>query len=157
MSFKIGVLSIIIVLTITGIYMIQISKKENFAQDFNWQEYGRVERNELSFDFSINRDSSIVYAIIIFKNISSRPLNVFTFNLQSNLALFLDGQKLKYLGRYISMPPSKNLYTTILPGQKLEIKVNLTESYGISQDSVGELTIRYNISELDSVEKKINL
>lgn len=120
----------------------------------DWAEYGRVEKGELSVSMTL----SGVTATVTFENKSPRLLHVYTAFLESRFQVFLDDQKLEYLGPEVCVSPSKQWYSDIPPGKKSERTVDLSSAYGISRKSRGELRVRFTFDDREPfVEREISL
>ena len=110
-------------------------------ENIDWAEYGRINQGELAIALSLLQEADAVYAIVAFKNISKRSINLFTFNIKSRFKVYLDGSELQYNGPMASIAPSKRWYSELKPGDVFEEKVNLSEHYSVSSQLKGKLKV----------------
>ena len=113
-------------------------------EKIDWAEYSRIDMGELDIALSLSQENGDILAKVIFKNISSRTLNLFTFNISSRFKVYLDDKEFNYNGPMASIAPSKRWYTALSPGKSFEETVNLSSSHDLPKSAKGKFRVLFN-------------
>lgn len=122
------------------------SKSEPLMNDeiIDWAEYSRINQGELDTSLMLLQKTSGLFALVSIKNVSTRTINLFTFNMVSRFRIYLDNKEFQYNGPLASIAPSKRWYSEVLAGETYSQSIDLNEFYDLPETIKGRLRVEFN-------------
>ena len=102
------------------------------AENIDWAEYARIEPGDITLGASLQKTAKDVTLDLSFRNVSARVINVYKTQMGDQLlTVTVNGKPKIYSGPSASMPPSRDLYQPLNPGETYVAHISLGDYYAV--------------------------